>query len=167
MAVYLEVRPDPDILAEIGDVRHILVVGCPGCANTNYSLCKDLPVAKVTATGIKALGTKAEIVRITSLFAERGISVDPWLSDLYGTICMLGKPARKKLFNRAQTTDAVVTLCCESGRDNVQDIVGKQKVVGAMSAKGLLCAVTERRVATLFIDSKTQRIRKFFLDGNE
>jgi hypothetical protein len=161
MAVYCEPRADEEILDETGDAEHILLIGCPSCANISYGIHKELPIAKFTPTGIKAVCMKDEIDRISRLFAEKGLLVNSWLPNLPTGMCMLDEKARRKLPNICQEIDTIVTLCCETGRKNVEDIVKGKKVIGGMSAKGLLSAVTKRKMVKIFIDKDTISIKRF------
>ena len=79
----------------------------------------------------------------------------------HATMCMLDEKARRKLPNRCQEIDTIVTLCCETGKKNVEDIVKGKKVIGGMSAKGLLSAVTKRKMVKIFIDKDTISIKRF------
>lgn len=161
MAVYCEPRTDEEILDETGDAEHILLVGCPSCANISYCIHKELPIAKFTPTGIKAVCMKDEIDRISRLFAEKGLLVNSWLPNLPTGMCILDEKARRKLPNICQEIDTIVTLCCETGKKNVEDIVKGKKVIGGMSAKGLLSAVTKRKMVKIFVDKDTISIKRF------
>lgn len=161
MAVYCEPRTDAEIFDEIGGAKHILLVGCPFCANVSYSIQKDLPLYEFTSAGLQAVGTGDEIHRLAELFAQRGLDVDSWLPGFPASLCMLGEEARKNLFDKCEHIDAVVTLCCETGTKNVGDIARGKRVVGGMNARGLLAGVTKAQAGKMVFDKRTLYIKRF------
>lgn len=164
MAVYCEPRTDTDVLDEIGDAKRILLVGCAMCANMSYAMHKELPMYKFTVTGIKAVCTTDEIHRMAHLLAQEGLHVDSWLPSFPTGLCALDEGARKKLSNRCRDIDTIITLSCETGTKNVEDILGAKKVVGAMNARGLVTAVLKRKMGKVFLDKQTVHIKKFVFE---
>jgi hypothetical protein len=161
VSVYCEPRTDTEVLDEIGDAERVFVLGCPSCANMSYALEKELPVYKLTFSGIKAVCTGDEMRRVASLIAGRGAHVDSWCPNFPGGLCALEEGARRKLASRCQDADTIVTLSCETGRENVEGILRGKHVVGGMNARGLLAAVTKRKMGTVLVDKETVRIKKF------
>jgi len=161
MAVYCEPRTDAEVFDEIGGAKHILLVGCPSCANVSYSIQKDLPLYEFTSAGLRAVGTGDEIQRLVELFAQRGLDVDSWLPGIPASLCMLDEKARKNLFDKCEHIDTVVTLCCETGTKNVGDIARGKRVVGGMNARGLLAGVTKAQTGKMVFDKRTLYIKRF------
>jgi len=161
MAVYCEPRTDAEVFDEIGGAKHILLVGCPSCANVSYSIQKDLPLYEFTSAGLRAVGTGDEIQRLVELFAQRGLDVDSWLPGIPASLCMLDEKARNDLFDKCEHIDTVVTLCCETGTKNVGDIARGKRVVGGMNARGLLAGVTKAQTGKMVFDKRTLYIKRF------
>jgi len=161
MAVYCEPRTDAEVFDEIGGAKHILLVGCPSCANVSYSIQKDLPLYEFTSAGLRAVGTGDEIQRLVELFAQRGLDVDSWLPGIPASLCMLDEKARNDLFDKCEHIDTVVTLCCETGTKNVGDIARGKRVVSGMNARGLLAGVTKAQTGKMVFDKRTLYIKRF------
>jgi len=161
MAVYCEARTDIDVLDEIGDAKRILLVGCAMCANMSYAIHKELPMYKFTLTGVKALCTADEMHRMARLLAQEGLQVDSWLPSFPTGLCTLAEGARNKLSNKCRDIDTIITLSCETGTKNVEDISGSKKVLGAMNARGLVTAVVKRKMGKVFLDKQKVYIKKF------
>lgn len=166
MAVYCVARSDEDVVAEIGDTKQILLVGCPSCANMSCAINRrdDRPAVRLTPTGLEAVCMRDEMLRLSLLLKKRGASVDSWLPSLPGGLCALDERARKKLFARGRDSETAVTLACESGKKNVESILPDRPVVAAMHAKGLLRVVTRRSFGQVRVDKKTVDILEFRLD---
>ena len=166
MAVYCVPRTDEALFDDIGDARRILLVGCPACANIGYSIHReeDMPILRFSLTGIKPVCVRDEARRISHLLAKKGKSVDSWLPNAPGAVCALDESARKKLLKKGQDSDAVITLSCESGKENVKSIFPDKKVVCAMNAKGILRGVMTRRLNSIYIDRQTISVLNFKLE---
>ena len=74
-AAYCEPPSGEEIIAELRDAGSVLIVGCSLCANTIYSLAKDLPLRKSSAWGLKAIGTSHEVDRISGVLSRKGVRV--------------------------------------------------------------------------------------------
>ena len=167
MAVYCEKRTQEDLLRDIGEVGRVLLVGCPVCPNFSCAVHQqeDGPVMKLGLMGGKPLLLGTEMNRTAELLKKRGVSVDSWiLSGIPASLCAITEPNRAKLFRRARDRDAVVVFSCESGKNRVESILPKKRVVRAMHAKGLLRVVTRRRRREIFVDKDTAEIMDFTLD---
>lgn len=166
MAVYCAPRTDADVFAEIGDTKQLLLVGCPSCANMSCAIERsdDRAIIRLTATGLKAVCMRDEMLRLGGLIETRGASVDSWLPNLPGGLCALDGKARKKLFDRGRNSEAIVTLSCETGKKNVESILPDRNVVAAMNARGLLRVVTRKKLGQVLIDRDTVDILPFTLD---
>ena len=166
MAVYCVPKTDEVLIGDIGDARRILLIGCPACANISYSIHRqgDGPILRFTLTGIKPVCVRDEARRISHLLAQGGASVDSWLPNAPGAVCVLDESARKKLLKKGRDSDAVITLSCESGKENAKSIFPDKKVVCAMNAKGILRGVMTRRLNNIYIDKQTIGVLNFNLE---
>ena len=163
MAVFCVPRSDRELLGEIACAERILLVGCPVCANISYAFHRngELPIMRFTLTGIKPVYIRDEMLRISNLIWWKGVSVDFWLPNYPAALCALDEGARSRLFNQGQASDAILTLCCEAGKKNVESILPDKKVVEAMNAKGLLRTITKRRLGKIFFDRQAIDILRF------
>ncbi len=166
MAIYSETRPDEDILNELGDVRSVLILGCSMCANTVYSLKKDLPLRRTSVRGLMAIGTNHEIGRISSILSRQGVRVEsiPSISP-FALCCGLEKISCQYLARKSRDVDKVVALCCEAGQGNIaKNVCGKQ-VVGTLNAKGLIRVKTYRDGGRVLVDNQSVSITRVQLTG--
>lgn len=151
--VYLEPRSDEDLLNDIGDFKRIGIVGCPQCANLSFALRNDLPCYKITPAGIKAVSTRDKIDALLESLRARGMDVKFWLPNFPFGICSLNAIKRKQLSKACRDVDVVISLTCEGGKKNIEDILGGTPVTDGMNAKGLIVSTTKvdlwRREITL------------------
>lgn len=163
MAVYCVPRTDEALLDDIGDARHVLLIGCPSCANIGYSIHRqeDVPIIKFSLTGVKPVCVRNEARRISHLLSQKGASVDLLALNAPGAVCALDEPTRKKVSKRGRDSDAVITLSCESGRENVKGILPGKTVVCAMNAKGVLRGILKKKLASIYIDWQTINVLRF------
>jgi len=141
--VYLEPGSDKDVLNDIGNCKRVGIVGCPQCANFSFSLNNDLPCYKITPAGRKAVSTRDKIDALMVLFRAKGIDAKFWLPSFHFGICSLNAIERKQLFKACQDVDMIISLTCEGGKKNIEDILGGTPVVEGMNAKGLIVSTSK------------------------
>jgi hypothetical protein len=165
MAVYCTQRSDDALLADLGQAKRILLVGCPICPSMSCAVNQrgDLPAIAFTLTGIKAVCLANEMGRVSNVLTQKGASVHSWVPGGGEGLCMLAEPARKKLVKNSHNGEAVVVFSCDSGKKNVESILPDRQVLAAMHATGLLRAVTRRRLGRVFVDKQTVDVMNFTL----
>ena len=165
--VYLESRNDKDVVSDIGKCKRVCIVGCPQCANFSFSLKNNLPCYKITPVGIKAVSTKDKIDSLMELLRAKGIAAKFWLPSFPFGICSLNAIKRKQLFAACQDVYMIISLTCEGGKRNIEDILGGMPVVEGMNAKGLIVSTAKvdlwRR--EISIDKEKIFIQRFAFDS--
>ena len=165
--VYLESRSEKDVVSDIGKCKRIGIVGCPQCANFSFSLKNDLPCYKITPAGIKAVSTRDKIDSLMVLLKGKGIAAKFWLPSFPFGICSLNAIKRKQLFKACQDVDMIISLTCEGGKKNIEDILGGTPVVEGMNAKGLIVSIAKVNLwrREISIDKEKIFIQRFVLEN--
>lgn len=168
--IYCELRSDIDILNDLDEAKRVFLVGCPTCANASLYIQKaaeNTAMLILTPTGYRAVSMEEEIARLTHVLADKGLDVDSWIGK-YPTVslCLLNERTRKKLSEKSQDFETVITLCCDAGTNSIKGILSGKRVITAMNAIGLTTAVTKSKMmfAKLYVDKSTVDIMRFTLD---
>ena len=168
--IYSELRSDTDLLNDLDEAKRVFLVGCPACANASLYIQKaaeNTAMLTLTPTGYKAVSMEEEVDRLTHVLADKGLDVDSWLGK-YPTIalCLLDESTRKKLSEKSQDFETVITLCCDAGTNSVKGILSGKRVIAAMNARGITTAVTKSKMmfTKLYVDKSTVDVMRFKLD---
>jgi hypothetical protein len=163
MAVYCEPLPDEEIIAQLGDARSVLIIGCPACPSIRCALDGSSPIAAVTMTGVQAVGTKSETDRLIQLLTGKGLDVESWILKIPELLCEIDRDGLRKASRKYQDMDAIIALGCEVGRDNISDSFKGAKIIGAMNAKGLISFPAIRKLNKFSADKGNVKIHTFQL----
>ncbi len=161
MAVYCEPLSDERILAQLGDARRVLIIGCPSCPAISYALDGSSPVVALTINGIKSNGIKNEMDRLTQLLTRKGVHVEYWIPKFLGHLCEIDRDELRTVSRQYQSIDAIIVLACGAGKENIEDGFKGARKVCAMEAKGLVSFPIVRKLNRLFPDREEVSIYPF------
>ena len=169
--IYSELRSDTDLLNNLEDIKKVLILGCPACANISLYIQKAAegsPMLKPAPTGFKAVSILEEVDRLKHLFEGKELEVDSWVGR-YPTValCVLDESTRKKIIKKCQNFEAVIILSCDAGKKSVENTLPGKKVIAGMSAKGMVNAILKSKMKffKLHIDISTVNITRFTLEN--
>jgi len=163
MAVCCVPLSDEEVVAELGDARSVLIIGCPSCPAIRYALDGDPPIVAIAITGIQSIATRDEVDRLTRLLTARNVDVESRLPRIPAHLCEVDRDRLRKASRRHQPVDAIVVLGCEAGKENVEDGFQGAKAICAMKAKGLISFPAIRKLNKLFPDHDKVSIYPFQL----
>lgn len=158
--IYCESLSDAELSEAVKDRKRLILVGCPGCANTSLYLrnaAHGSAMMTLSPVGLKAVSMLEEMDRLAQLFSRQGKKATAWMSTYpLGILCVPDIRFRNKISRHCQGYDAVITLCCDGGTKTVGKIMNGTTVIPAMKAKGIVTAVMKNNM--LFT--------KFYVDRN-
>jgi len=164
--VYCESYPDECLLDNLDEAKAVMMVGCPGCANTCIYL-KDAPAGsamlRLSPKGYQALPMRRELERLQRLFSSKGVHAKSWMGTYpTGILCTPDKRGRGKIIRQCNDFDTIVTVCCDGGTRCLEKILTRKRVIPAMQAGGLITAFMriERLFTTISIDTSSVEIIK-------
>ena len=101
------------------------------------------------------------------LLKGKGIAAKFWLPSFPFGICSLNAIKRKQLFKACQDVDMIISLTCEGGKKNIEDILGGTPVVEGMNAKGLIVSIAKVNLwrREISIDKEKIFIQRFVLEN--
>lgn len=168
MAVYCVPIEDDRLLEQIRPAGRVLLVGCPSCANVCYARHRDsrTPVVKATLAGLKATSVLREARRLAEILKGEGVETTLWVPNYPAALCALDQGGRNKLIKLARQQDVIVTLSCESGKKNVEEMDTGVRVVNAMMASGILRGIIERKLTSYFLNRESVRVLPFTLEDD-
>ena len=168
--IYSELRSDTDLLNDLDEAKRVFLVGCPACANASRYIQKaaeNTAMLTLTPTGYRAVSMEEEVDRLTHVLADKGLDVDSWIGK-YPTValCLLDERTRRKLSEKSQDFETVITLCCDAGTKSVKGILSGKRVIAAMNARGITTAMTKSKMmfVKLYVDKSTVDTMRFTLD---
>jgi hypothetical protein len=165
--IYSKMRSDTDIFKEINSKTKVFFLGCPICANTSLYIDKGSD-GSAMIFGLKPVSMSKELKRLKGVANNDKIKSDSWVGS-YGLIalCALNESNRKKIIKKTKNFDVVVTLCCDAGKDSIQEILPEKKVIKGMNSKGIAMGILKNEFGLLkqFIDKETVKIKPFSFTG--
>ena len=146
--IYCEPKPDEVVLDAVAGSRQVFLLGCSLCANVGYCLHDQLrsPIFQGLAF---AVNVKKEVARLKHILAERGVRT---ASATLVALCFVTKKDRQKIIRKTDGSDAVLTLCCDYGRQNVEEFLPGKRVTGTMTNKGFMRAIVDQDGLTFRFD---------------
>ena len=169
--VYCESYSDEEVVRGLEGAKSIILVGCPGCANTSLYLKNDpegSAMLTISPTGFTAVSMKSEMDRLQRLLSLKGLNVDTFGGKYpLGILCVPDKRGKHKIINNCQGYDAIVTLCCDGGTKSISKILKGKKIVPAMKGAGILSALMKTNLifTKLSIEKGSVDIVKFTMDN--
>jgi hypothetical protein len=141
MGSYSQMSEDSYLLNEVADAKSICIIGCPHCANQSIAYAKNMSVIGKSSFGglfYKAYAITEEANRLKDLFATKGVaSTVKIFKKIDSPPCWLHQKERNTIANACEKADAVVTLCCNSGRRGIKAALPSSfKVIPGMSTVG-------------------------------
>jgi hypothetical protein len=125
------------------------------------------PVMTITPSGYKAVSMAEEVERLEGLLVKKGSNVASWVGKYpLVALCIADDGVRKKISKKCGDFDSVVTLSCDAGQKNVENILPEKKVVPAMKAKGIVNAETRKNMtmSKFFLEKDTVNLTRFSFD---
>lgn len=164
--VYCESYADEFLLSNLEGIRSVMMIGCPGCANTCVYLrdaASGSAMLELSLTGFKAVPMRSELNRLQGLFSANNVRADAWMGTYpTGILCTPDKRGCGKIIRKCRDYDTVVTVCCDGGTRSLERILIGKRIIPAMQARGLITALLRiRRVFTaISIDKSSAEIVK-------
>ena len=169
--VYCESYSVEEVLDDLDGAKSIILIGCPGCANTCLYLKNDpegSAMLTISPTGFTAVSMKSEMERLQQLLSLKGLNVDTLMGKYpTGILCVPDKRGKNKIIKNCQGYDAIVTLCCDGGTKSVSKILKGKKIIPAMKAAGIVSALMKTNLlfTKLSIEKGSVEIVKFSIDN--
>lgn len=161
--VYCKPKPDEALLKEIGDSKKVFLLGCSLCANISYCVHNQLQ----SPIFYKLEGpnnVKAEIKRVKKILETKGVKTG---SDTMMSLCFITRKQAQQVIRKTKEYETVVSLSCDVGRQNLQDILEDKHVAGAMKTRGLMRAVVDQHGLTFHFIKDKLYINKKKYTGSE
>jgi hypothetical protein len=168
--IYCESYPDAEIVKDLEGTKSVILVGCPGCANSSLYL-RNAPAGSAMMTlspaGFNAVPMQNEIDRLKRLLSGKGLKVGSLLGKYpTGVLCIPDKRCRDKIIKNCREYDTIITFSCDGGIKSVSKIMKGKKIIRGMKAVGIMSAFmrTDRLFTKLSIDKDSVEIVKFMID---
>jgi len=141
MPIHLD---DLDVVSEAEGMRSALIVPCNMCPAVTVAVNENRPFLEIFRSPLKSLPWKQHLEKLRSRLKEVGIEADVFESDMYHQwfVCMWTSGRRKKLEERAEEYDAVISMGCDTAHETARDAVTSSdcKVIEGMRITGLMNA---------------------------
>lgn len=131
---------DEKLLSQLTESKSILLLGCSLCANISYCIEKDIEMPMYNWL-LNPAAVKKEMKRIRKILEDEGYSVSELVIL---SLCFIRDVDQKKLLRAGEATDTIITLSCEYGKKNIEDILEYKNIVCAMHAEGYMRASVEQ-----------------------
>jgi hypothetical protein len=169
--IYCESCSDAKIVKDLKGTKSVILVGCPGCANSCLYLRNapaDSAMMTLSLNGFNAVSMQSEMDRLEHLLSGKGLKVGSSMGKYpTGILCIPDKRGRDKIIKNCKDYDTIITLSCDGGTKSVSKILKGKKIIPAMKAGGIMSALmkSKRLFTRLSIDKDSVDIVKFTI-GN-
>ena len=162
MAVYSEPIVDEILFNDIGDAQSVLILGCPLCSNLSYCIQdkEDFPFSQFSLAGLKPLCVSNEADRLSSLLQQKGKAVEKMVFTGMTALCGLNEKATKKVKQKSENMDTIVTLSCDLGKEKIEELFPDKKIVAGMDVVGIFGVTVIRKLNKYYIDRDKVIIKK-------
>ncbi len=131
---------DEKLLSQLTESNKILLLGCSLCANISYCIEKDIEMPMYNWL-LNPAAVKKEMKRMKKILEAGGYSVSELVIL---SLCFIRDVDQKKLLRSGELTDTIITLSCEYGKKNIEDILVNKNIICAMHAEGYMRASVEQ-----------------------
>lgn len=165
--IYCESLSDAELLGAVQGKKNVMLVGCPGCANTSLYLrnaAHGSAMMTLSPVGLKAVSMLEEMDRLAQLFSRQGLKTDTWAGAYpLGILCVPDQRFRNKIMRQCRGYDAVITLSCDGGTKTVGKVMRGTTVIPAMKAKGIATALMKNNLlfTKFYVDKNSADIVRF------
>lgn len=146
--IYCEPVSDEALGSELQGADKVLMLGCSLCANISYCIANNMETPVYSGLG-GAVNTKREIKRLRTLLADQGIRSS---SMVLLSLCFLTNGNRRRIARKSAGYPVMLTLSCESGKKNIEEVLPGKRVVSTMKSRGFMRSLVDARGLTYEIE---------------